>query len=95
MPPIKENTNAALYDMPRFNFPTPMRVAPTAKYVDRSGNSGISYYSTHNNVPTVTPSGFTVITDRVAKIVFAMPSGVTMALGDYVYTNLTLDAEIY
>lgn len=95
LPPIKENTNAALYAMPRFNFPTPMRVAPTAKYVDRSGNSGISYYSTHNNVPTVTPSGFTVITDRVAKIVFSMPSGVTMALGDYVYTDLTLDAEIY
>lgn len=95
LPPIKENTNAALYAMPRFNFPTPMRVAPTAKYVDRSGNSGISYYSTHNNVPTVTPSGFTVITDRVAKIVFAMPGGVTMALGDYVYTDLTLDAEIY
>ena len=95
LPPIKENTTAALYAMPRFNFPTPMRVAPTAKYVDRSGNSGISYYSTHNNVPTVTPSGFTVITDRVAKIVFSMPSGVTMALGDYVYTDLTLDAEIY
>lgn len=95
LPPIKENTTAALYAMPRFNFPTPMRVAPTAKYVDRSGNSGISYYSTHNNVPTITPSGFTVITDRVAKIVFTMPSGVTMALGDYVYTDLTLDAEIY
>lgn len=95
LPPIKENTNAALYAMPRFNFPTPMRVAPTAKYVDRSGNSGISYYSTHNNVPTVTSSGFTAITDRVAKIVFSMPSGVTMALGDYVYTDLTLDAEIY
>ena len=95
LPPIKENTTAALYAMPRFNFPTPMRVAPTAKYVDRSGNSGISYYSTHNNVPTITPSGFTVITDRVAKIVFTMPSGVTMALGDYVYANLTLDAEIY
>lgn len=95
LPPIKENTNAALYAMPRFNFPTPMRVAPTAKYVDRSGNSGISYYSTHNNVPTVTPSGFTAITDRVAKIVFSMPSGVTMALGDNVYTDLTLDAEIY
>lgn len=95
LPPIRENTNAALYAMPRFNFPTPMRVAPTAKYVDRSGNSGISYYSTHNNVHTVTPSGFTDITDRVAKIVFSMPSGVTMALGDYVYTDLTLDAEIY
>ncbi len=95
LPPVKENTTAALYAMPRFNFPTPMRVAPTAKYVDRSGNGGISYYSTHNNVPTVTPSGFTVITDRVAKIVFAMPGGVTMALGDYVYTDLTLDAEIY
>ena len=95
LPPIKENTNAALYAMPRFNFPTPMRVAPTAKYVDRSGNSGLSYYSTHSNVPNVSPSNFTVITDRVAKIVFAMPSGVTMALGDYVYTNLTLDAEIY
>ena len=95
LPPIKENTNAALYAMPRFNFPTPMRVAPTAKYVDRSGNSGLSYYSTHSNVPNISPSNFTVITDRVAKIVFAMPSGVTMALGDYVYTNLTLDAEIY
>lgn len=95
LPPIKENTTAALYAMPRFNFPTPMRVAPTAKYVDRSGNSGLSYYSTHNNVPTITPSGFTVITDRVAKIVFTMPSGVKMALGDYVYTDLTLDAEIY
>ena len=95
LPPIKENTNAALYAMPRFNFPTPMRVAPTAKYVDRRGNSGLSYYSTHSNVPNVSPSNFTVITDRVAKIVFAMPSGVTMALGDYVYTNLTLDAEIY
>lgn len=95
LPPIKENTNAALYAMPRFNFPTPMRVAPTAKYVDRSGNSGLSYYSTHSNVPNISKSNFTVITDRVAKIVFAMPSGVTMALGDYVYTNLTLDAEIY
>lgn len=95
LPPIKENTNAALYAMPRFNFPTPMRVAPTAKYVDRSGNSGLSYYSTHSNVPNISKSNFTVITDRVAKIVFAMPSGVTMALGDYVHTNLTLDAEIY
>lgn len=95
LPPIKENTNAAIYAMPQFNFPTPMRVAPTAKYVDRSGNSGLSYYSTHSNVPTIPPSQFTVITDRVAKIVFAMPSGVTMALGDFVYTKLTLDAEIY
>lgn len=95
LPPIKENTNAALYAMPRFNFPTPMRVAPTAKYVDRSGNSGLSYYSTQSNVPNISPSSFTVITDRVAKIVFKIPSGVTMALGDYVYTNLTLDAEIY
>lgn len=95
LPPIKENTNVALYAMPRFNFPTPMRVAPTAKYVDRSGNSGLSYYSTHSNVPNISPSHFTIITDRVARIVFAMPSGVTMALGDYVYTNLTLDAEIY
>lgn len=95
LPPIKENTNAALYAMPRFNFPTPMRVAPTAKYVDRSGNSGLSYYSTHSNVPNISPSSFTAITDRVAKIVFSMPSGVTMALGDYVYTKLTLDAEIY
>ena len=95
LPPIKENTNAALYAMPRFNFPTPMRVAPTAKYVDRSGNSGLSYYSTHSNAPNISPSGFTVITDREAKIVFTMPSGVTMALGDFVYTNLTLDAEIY
>ena len=95
LPPIKENTNAALYAMPRFNFPTPMRVAPTAKYVDRNGNSGSTYYSTHSNAPNFTPSAFTVITDRVAKIVFAMPSGVTMALGDFVYTSLTLDAEIY
>lgn len=95
LPPIKENTNAAIYAMPRFNFPTPMRVAPTAKYVDRSGNSGLSYYSTHSNVPNISKSNFTVITDRVAKIVFAMPRGVTMALGDYVYTSLTLDAEIY
>lgn len=94
-PPIKENTNVALYAMPRFNFPTPMRVAPTAKYVDRSGNSGLSYYSTHSNVPNVSPSNFSVITDRVAKIVFSIPSGVTLALGDYVYTSLTLDAEIY
>lgn len=95
LPPIKENTNAALYAMPRFNFPTPMRVAPTAKFVDRSGNSGLSYYSTQSNVPNISPSSFTAITDRVAKIVFTMPSGVTMALGDFVYTNLTLDAEIY
>ena len=95
LPPIKENTNAALYAMPRFNFPTPMRVAPTAKYVDRNGNSGSTYYSTHSNAPNFTPSAFTVITDRVAKIVFAMPGGVTMALGDFVYTSLTLDAEIY
>lgn len=95
LPPIKENTNAAIYAMPRINFPTPMRVAPTAKYVGRSGNSGLSYYSTHSNVPNFSPSGFTAITDRVAKIVFTMPSGVTMALGDYVYTKLTLDAEIY
>lgn len=55
----------------------------------------MSYYSTHSNVPNISKSNFTVITDRVAKIVFAMPSGVTMALGDYVYTSLTLDAEIY
>ena len=95
LPPIKENTNAAIYAMPRFNFPTPMRVAPTVKYVDRNGNSGLSYYSTHSNVPNIPPSNFTDITDRVAKIVFSMPSGVTMALGDYVYTKLTLDAEIY
>lgn len=95
LPPIKENTNAALYAMPRINFPTPMRIAPTAKYVGRSGNSGLSYYSTHSNVPNISPSSFTDITDRVAKIVFTMPSGVTMALGDFVYTKLTLDAEIY
>ena len=95
LPPIKENTNAALYAMPRFNFPTPMRIAPTAKYVDRSGNSGLTYYSTHSNAPDISQSHFTVITDRVAKIVFSMPSGVTLALGDYVYTDLTLDAEIY
>lgn len=95
LPPIKENTTAALYAMPRFNFPTPMRVAPTAKYADRSGNSGLTYYSTHSNTPNFPPSGFTVITERVAKIVFSMPSGVTMALGDFVYTSLTLDAEIY
>ena len=95
LPPIKENTSASLYAMPRINFPTPMRVAPTAKYVDRSGNSGLTYYSTHSNTPNISPSGFTAITDRVAKIVFTMPSGVTMALGDFVYTNLTLDAEIY
>lgn len=95
LPPIKENTNAALYAMPRINFPTPMRVAPTAKYVDRSGNSGLTYYSTHSNTPNISPSSFTAITDRVAKIVFTMPSGVTMALGDFVYTSLTLDAEIY
>lgn len=95
LPPIKENTNAALYAMPRFNFPTPMRVAPTAKYVSRSGNSGLTYYSTHSNAPDISQSHFTVITDRVVKIVFSMPSGVTLALGDYVYTDLTLDAEIY
>ena len=95
LPPIKENTTAAIYAMPRINFPTPMRIAPTAKYVGRSGNSGLSYYSTHSNVPNISPSSFTVITDRVAKIVFTMPSGVTMALGDFVYTNLTMDAEIY
>ena len=95
LPPIKENTTAALYAMPRFNFPTPMRVAPTAKYVDRSGNSGLTYYSTHSNTPNISPSGFTAITDRVAKIVFTMPNGVTMALGDFVYTILTMDAEIY
>lgn len=95
LPPVKENTTAALYAMPRFNFPTPMRIAPTVKYVSRSGNSGLTYYSTHSNAPDISQSHYTVITDRVAKIVFAMPSGVTMALGDYVYTNLTLDAEIY
>ena len=95
LPPIKENTTAAIYAMPRINFPTPMRVAPTAKYVGRSGNSGLSYYSTHSNVPNISPSSFTAITNRVIKIVFSMPSGVTMALGDYVLTNLTLDAEIY
>lgn len=95
LPPIKENTNAALYAMPRFNFPTPMRVAPTAKYVSRSGNSGLTYYSTHSNAPDISQSHFTVTTDRVVKIVFSMPSGVTLALGDYVYTDLTLDAEIY
>lgn len=95
LPPIKENTNVALYAMPRFNFPTPMRVAPTVKYVDAHGNSGLTYYSTHSNAPNISPSGFTAITDRVAKIVFTMPSGVTLALGDYVYTDLTLDAEIY
>lgn len=94
-PPIKENTNAALYAMPRFNFPTTMRIAPTAKYVDAHGNSGLTYYSTHSNAPNISQSHFTVITDRVIKIVFSMPSGVTMALGDYVLTNLTLDAEIY
>ena len=95
LPPIKENTNVALYAMPRFNFPTPMRVAPTATYVDEFGNSGLTYYSTHSNRPNISQSHFTVITDRVVKIVFSIPSGVTMALGDYVLTNLTLDAEIY
>ena len=29
------------------------------------------------------------------KIVFSLPSGITLALGDFVFTNLTLDAEIY
>lgn len=95
LPPIKENTSASLYAMPRFNFPTPMRIAPTAAYKTQTGESGLTYYSTHSNKPNISPSGFTAITDRVAKIVFTMPSGVTMALGDFVYTNLTLDAEIY
>ena len=29
------------------------------------------------------------------KIVFSLPSGITLALGDFVFTNLALDAEIY
>lgn len=77
------------------SFPEPMRVAPTATYTARDGSSGISYYSTHDNVPTVTPSGFSIIDTRTAKIVFALPSGVTISPGDFLYTNLTLDAEIY
>ena len=95
LPPVKENTTAALYAMPRIRFPEPMRVAPTATYTARDGSSGISYYSTHDNVPTVTPSGFSIIDTRTAKIVFALPSGVTISPGDFLYTNLTLDAEIY
>ena len=54
-----------------------------------------AYDSTHDNVPTVTPSGFSIIDTRTAKIVFALPSGVTISPGDFLYTNLTLDAEIY
>lgn len=50
---------------------------------------------TNDNVPTVTPSGFSIIDTRTAKIVFALPSGVTISPGDFLYTNLTLDAEIY
>ena len=95
LPPIKENTAAALYAMPRIRFPEPMRVAPTATYTARDGSSGISYYSTHDNVPIVTPSGFSIIDTRTAKIVFALPSGVTISPRDFLYTNLTLDAEIY
>lgn len=38
---------------------------------------------------------FTSISNTVAKIVFSLPSGITLALGDFVFTNLALDAEIY
>lgn len=95
LPPIKENTNAAIYAIPKVNLLMPMRVAPTATYVDQFGNSGLTYYITQSNRQNISPSSFTIITDRVVKIVFTMPNGVTMALGDFVYTNLTLDAEIY
>ena len=95
LPPIKENTNAALYALPRVNYPVAMRISPTAAYTDRYGASGLSYYSTHGNTPNFTPSSFTSISNTVALIVFSLPSGITLALGDFVFTNLTLDAEIY
>ena len=95
LPPIKENTNAALYALPRVNYPVAMRIAPTAAYTDQKGESGLTYYSTHSNRPNFTPSGFTSISNTVAFIVFSLPSGITLALGDFVFTNLALDAEIY
>ena len=95
LPPIKENTNAALYALPRVNYPVAMRISPTAAYTDQTGASGLSYYSTHGNRPNFTPSSFTSISNTVAKIVFSLPSGITLALGDFVFTNLALDAEIY
>lgn len=95
LPPIKENTNAALYALPMVNYPVAMRIAPTAAYTDQKGASGLTYYSTHGNRPNFTPSSFTSISNTVAKIVFSLPSGVTLALGDFVFTNLALDAEIY
>ena len=85
----------ALYALPRVNYPVAMRISPTVAYTDQTGTSGLSYYSTHSNRPNFTPSGFTVISNTVAKIVFSLPSGITLALGDFVFTNLTLDAEIY
>lgn len=95
LPPIKENTNAALYALPRVNYPVAMRIAPTAAYTDQKGASGLTYYNTHSNRPNFTPSSFTSISNTVAFIVFSLPSGITLALGDFVFTNLALDAEIY
>ena len=95
LPPIKENTNAALYALPRVNYSVAMRIVPTAAYKDQTGASGLSYYSTHSNRPNFTPSSFTSISNPVANIVFSLPSGITLALGDFVFTNLALDAEIY
>ena len=95
LPPIKENTNAALYALPMVNYPVAMRIAPTAAYTDQKGASGLTYYITHGNRPNFTPSSFTSISNTVAKIVFSLPSGITLALGDFVFTNLALDAEIY
>ena len=95
LPPIKENTSAALYALPRVNYPVAMRISPTVAYTDQTGTSGLSYYSTHSNRPNFTPSSFTSISNTVAKIVFSLPSGITLALGDFVFTNLALDAEIY
>ena len=95
LPPIKENTNAALYALPMVNYPVAMRIAPTAAYTDQKGASGLTYYSTHSNRPNFKPSSFTSISNTVAKIVFSLPSGITLALGDFVFTNLALDAEIY
>lgn len=95
LPPIKENTNVALYALPMVNYPVAMRISPTVAYTDQRGTSGLTYYSTHSNRPNFKPSSFTSISNTVAKIVFSLPSGITMALGDFVFTNLTLDAEIY
>lgn len=94
-PVLKENTNALLYSSESVRFWPPMRVTPTVAYKTGSGESGITYYSTHSNVKMISPSGFSVVKAEYVNPVFTLPSGVTFAAGDFVQGYVTLDAEMY